>query len=95
MGFENFKFNLTKKALTRSMRYLPRPALPITLSILNGICNASQTFGLQGLAFKALCFVSFHSLARLSYLVPLAANKIDDKNCIDFGFEEDRYRLYR
>ena len=77
VGFEDFQFQLTKRALPRSVRFEPNPALPITVDILKGICEFADTQGVMGVAFKTLCVISFHTLARLSSLVPSSRSKLD------------------
>ena len=77
-GFEDFQFQLTKRALPRSVRFEPNPALPIRVDILKGICEFADTVqGVIGVAFKALCVISFHTLAHLSSLVPSCRSKLD------------------
>ena len=76
-GFQDFKFSLTKKAIPRSVRYEPSPALPMTLEVLSKICALCDGLGQNGVAFKALCLVGFHTLARLSSLVPISVVECD------------------
>ena len=76
-GFFDFKFSLTKQALPRSVRYAPSPALPMTLKLLQNICAISLNRGAQGVAFAALCIIGFHTLARLSSLVPSSVDGCD------------------
>ena len=76
-GFSSFRFLLTKRALPRSVRFEPHPAEPITIDILRQLSRLCNKLGPQGLAFKTLCLVSFHSLARLSTLVPATQSRPD------------------
>ena len=76
-GFQDFHFSLTKRALPRSVRTVTNPALPVTLDLLRAICAEAVKLGTHGVAFKALCLISFYTLARLSSLVPASAARCD------------------
>ena len=76
-GFDDFKFCLMKRAIPRSLRYLPTSPLPITVDMLRNICRLCDKMGKKGKTFKALCLVGFNTLARLSFLVPVSAVNCD------------------
>ena len=71
-AFDDFHFAHTRRAFTLSVRHRPLPAPPCTLAILERLCTALGSLGGRGVVFRALCSVAFHSLLRLSSLLPPA-----------------------
>ena len=69
-AFENYTVLAAVRALPLTLRHQPSPAPPATQHLLRLLARASQDFGLKGLIFFTLCTFAFHSLARLSSLVP-------------------------
>ena len=69
-AFTDYSFNLTLRALPLSVRHMPMGAAPCTPALLRRLQLASTGLGLRGLVFFVLCTVAFHTLARLSSLVP-------------------------
>ena len=68
--FDNFQLNLTRRALPLTVRHVPQPAPACTLEILGQLGLALDGLGPRGCVIKALCYVAFFSLARLSSLLP-------------------------
>ena len=69
-AFTNFHFKHTLRALPLSVRHTQHPAAPCTLRNLEQLCRTLAHLGLRGLVFRALCTLAFHTLLRLSSLVP-------------------------
>ena len=69
-SFHDFSLSQTLRALPRTVRHVPAPALPCHPSVLSALCSTAATDGPRGIVFRALCTLAFSTLARLSSLVP-------------------------
>ena len=69
-AFTHYRVLSTIRALPLTVRHLPSPALPVTPALLKRLAFASREWAFKGLVFFSLCTIAFHTLARLSSLVP-------------------------
>ena len=66
-----------KRALPLTVRAAPSQAPPLPLALLERLCGLARSYGRQGEAFATLLAVGFHTMARLSSLVPQSARTFD------------------
>ena len=66
-----------KRALPLTVRTFPRPAPPLSVGVLEQLCVAAGGGGRRTTTIVALFSILFHSMARLSSLLPLTAGAFD------------------
>ena len=76
-GFSSYRYQLTRRAISRSFNHQIRQATPLPIQVLRDICFAARTYGEMGLVFETLCLILFFTLSRLSSLVPLSNSSSD------------------
>ena len=76
-SFDNFQFNLWRRALPLTLRTAPRPAPALPIMVLERLCSEAARWGERGQTFAALLSTAFFSLARLSSLVPAERGPVD------------------
>ena len=84
-SFSNFKFLLTRRAITRSFNFLPNTTSGLDLSKLKLLCNLARSLGAQGKVFATLCITLFFSMARLSSFLPISLSKFDHTKIVTLG----------
>ena len=76
-GFSSYKYQLTRRAISRSFNHQIRQATPLPILVLRDICFAARSYGEMGLVFETLCLILFFTLCRLLSLVPLSNSSSD------------------
>ena len=74
VAFEAPGVALWKRALPLTLRGSPSAAPPFPLPLLQRACALAASLGPKGQVFAALLAVAFHSMARLSSLLPATLN---------------------
>ena len=76
-AFEEPEVALWRRALPLTARGAPSAAPPFPLALLQRACSLSATLGPRGQIFAALLAITFHSMARLSSLLPSSLSSFD------------------
>ena len=76
-AFESTLLDRWKRALPLTVRSLPTCAPPLPIELLERLCSLARSSGRQGRSVAALLAVGFHTMARLSSLVPQSATGFD------------------
>ena len=83
LGFSTLAFDAPaverwKRALHTTVRWVPKQAPPLPLGVLQSLLSASLDYRATGMMLRALFALLFHSMTRLSSLLPLSESSFDD-----------------
>ena len=74
---QSFSVGLMLRAIDRTMRHVPVPRLPVSVYILQQLCDLCATLGTWGVVLKAAMLLSFYGFFRQSNLAPLLPHQFD------------------
>ena len=75
--FESPALHRWKRALPLTVRCVPHRAPPLPLAILEQLCSRTAAWGHRGRNMAALYSLLFHTLTRLSTLLPVSEARFD------------------
>ena len=99
LGVEAFQERavvLWRRALPHTCRHVPAQAPPLTLELLERLCELSVKLGEAGVVMAALMALLFAAMARLSSFLTASARSFDPTRLPTFGdvsFAEGNWRL--
>ena len=85
LGCDDTRLALFKRALPLTVRHTPAPAPPVTLALLERLCEKASQCGKLGLVFATFLSVLFFSVARASSLLPGTGARLDETRCPTWG----------
>ena len=85
LGCDDTRLALFKRALPLTVRHTPAPAPPVTLALLERLCEKALQCGKLGLVFATFLSVLFFSVARASSLLPGTGARLDKTRCPTWG----------
>lgn len=74
---QSYPVSLMLKAIDKSMRHTPAIKLPVSLPVLQLLCDLCSSMGLWGVVLKCAILLSFYGFLRQSNLAPLQPNQFD------------------
>ena len=84
-AFEACSLVRWKRALPLTVRSVPHQAPPLPLAMLERLCQAAVWVGGFGCTLRALLTVLFHSMARVSSLLPYSGARFDKTRHVMVG----------
>ena len=75
--FESPALHRWKRALPLTVRWVPHRAPPLPLAILEQLCSRTAAWGHRGRNMAALYSLLFHTLTRLSTVLPVSEARFD------------------
>jgi hypothetical protein len=74
---QSFSVRLMLRAIDRTMRHVPTLRLPVSVTILQHLCQLCDTLGTWGAVLKCAILLSFYGFFRQSNLAPLLPHQFD------------------
>jgi hypothetical protein len=74
---QSFPVQLMLKAIDKSMRHIPSVKMPVSVTLLQQLCQLCSTMGIWGIVLKFAMLLSFYGFFRQSNLAPRLAPQFD------------------